>query len=362
MQNNECELSIILPSYLEAENLRLLLPRLKTTIRSITTHYEILVIDTQVPLDETKEVCEAIDKNVRYFNRCNSNSYGDAIRTGISEVKGKYTIFMDSDGSHTPEFIQKLYDNRNKYQVVMASRYIEGGYTDNAKLLIFMSKILNKIYSFILNLRFKDISNSFKLYDTKLLKNLILKCDNFDIVEEILYKIVRNNKNVAVKEIPYTFKKRMFGETKRNLLSFMITFTVTLVRLRLSLVRFDLISKYLIAAVTGLIFDFSIYILLLKLLNINYIIAGFVGFCVGFFINFTIGRQYVFTKGTRFNSLKNEMISVLIISGIGIAIHQGVLIFCVEIFLMNKIFAKIVAVGINFFWNYLGRRFFVYKD
>ena len=41
MQNKECELTIILPSYLEAENLRLLLPRLHTTIRSITSHYEI---------------------------------------------------------------------------------------------------------------------------------------------------------------------------------------------------------------------------------------------------------------------------------------------------------------------------------
>ena len=321
-----------------------------------------LVIDTQKPLDDTKDVCALNGKHIRYINRRNSDSYGDAVRTGIEEAKGKYTIFMDSDGSHTPEFIRSLYENRIRYQIVIASRYTQGGFTDNTKLLVFMSKILNSIYLLALNLPFKDISNSFKLYETKLLKNLNLKCNNFDIVEEILYKIMRNNKNVTVKEIPYTFKKRMFGKTKRNLISFMITFVITLIKLRLSIVRFDLISRYFVAACAGLIFDFGIYIFLLKILNVNYIIAGFVGFCLGFFINFVVTRQYVFTKGTRFNSLKKEMISVLIISVVGLAIHQFTLIFCAEIFMLNKILAKIVAVGVNFFWNYAGRRFIVYND
>lgn len=95
-----------------------------------------------------------------------------------------------------------------------------------------MSYITNKTYSIILNLQYKDISNSFKLYKTVWLKDLTLRCKNFDIVEEILYKIKKNHKELTVLEIPYSFKQRLFGHTKRNLFVFILTYIVTILRLR----------------------------------------------------------------------------------------------------------------------------------
>jgi dolichol-phosphate mannosyltransferase len=141
---------------------------------------------------------------------------------------------MDADGSHAPEFIHNLWAERGKYDIVIASRYVEGGYTENSAPLRLMSRVLNWTYSLILNLPYKDVSNSFKLYRGSLLKGLKLRCDNFDIVEEILYKIVRLNPGLPVKEIPFSFKKRMFGETKRSLLLFIFTYLVTMIRLRLT--------------------------------------------------------------------------------------------------------------------------------
>jgi len=219
-----------MPCYLEEENLRLLLPRLVSEITKIGDPYEILIIDTRHAMDNTKEVCE--ENNVSYIQRTGGNNYGDAIRTGIDRARGEYTIFMDADGSHSPEFISKLYNYKNEYDVVIASRYIDGGSTDNNWLLILMSYITNMTYSVVLNLRYKDISNSFKLYRTSHLKELTLKCKNFDIVEEILYKIKKDHKELKVLEIPYSFKQRLFGHTKRNLLLFILTYIVTIVRLR----------------------------------------------------------------------------------------------------------------------------------
>ena len=219
-----------MPCYLEEENLRLLLPRLVTEVTKIGDPYEILVIDTMHAMDNTKEVCEA--NNVSYVQRAGGNNYGDAIRTGIDHARGEYTIFMDADGSHSPEFISKLYKYKNEYDVVIASRYIDGGSTDNNWLLILMSYITNMTYSIVLNLRYKDISNSFKLYKSDCLKELTLRCKNFDIVEEILYKIKKNYKELTVLEIPYSFKQRLFGHTKRNLFFFILTYIVTIIRLR----------------------------------------------------------------------------------------------------------------------------------
>lgn len=229
---NKIDLSVIIPAYLEEENLRIILPRINAVLGEMKIFYEILVVDTLVAKDNTRSVCEEF--NVRYINRQGGNNYGDAVRTGISSAQGEFTIFMDADGSHTPEFIRDIYEKKSGNDVVIASRYIAGGDTDNSKILIFMSLVVNIVYSLVLNLNCKDVSNSFKLYKTTDIKHLNLKCDNFDIVEEILFRLKRNNNDLRIKEIPYVFKKRMFGNTKRNLFLFMMSYVFTLLKLRFS--------------------------------------------------------------------------------------------------------------------------------
>jgi len=228
--NADIELTIVLPAYLEEENLRILLPRLIETLTKMAVSHEVLVVDTREAMDFTQEVC--LQHGVVYINREGGNHFGDAVRTGINHAQGKNIVFMDADGSHSPEFIPTMYQFVNEYDVVIASRYVKGGGTDNIKVLVWMSLVLNFLYSLILNLKCKDVSNSFKIYRSSLLKGLTLHCNNFDIVEEILFKIVKTNRLVRIKEVPFTFKQRMFGQTKRNLLLFIFTFIVTIIKLR----------------------------------------------------------------------------------------------------------------------------------
>ncbi|MFC1566308.1 glycosyltransferase family 2 protein [bacterium] len=222
--SKEMELSVIIPAYLEEENLRLILPRLNIVLKKdYSNKYEIFVVDTQSSRDHTKEVCS--ENNVVYVNREFGDSYGDAIRTGIKFANGKYIIFMDADGSHSPEFIIKMYAYKDDSDVIIASRYVKGGGSDNKKILILMSWMVNFIYSLVLGLKCKDVSNSFKLYRADLLKSI-------NVVEEILFKIKKIKKDMMIKEIPYVFKERMFGNTKRNLVTFIITYMFTLLKLR----------------------------------------------------------------------------------------------------------------------------------
>lgn len=225
-----CDLTVILPAYLEEENLRLLLPRIKEHCQKLTQNFEILVVDTMTPLDGTPEVCNQV--GVTYMNREGGNTYGDAVRTGIAHSKGDYVVFMDADGSHPPSVLDELYSARHEANVVIASRYVEGGFTENSRILVLMSLIVNLGYRYVLGLKCKDVSNSFKLYPGESLRALELKCNNFDIVEELLFKLVKRNPDFTLKEIPFSFKKRMFGETKRNLFAFIFTYIVTLFRLR----------------------------------------------------------------------------------------------------------------------------------
>ena len=227
--NSNLELSVIIPAYKEAENLQILLPRLTKTLRELTDKFEVLIIDTMSPMDNAPAICKEV--GATYISRSGGNNYGDAIRTGIKSAQGKFTLFMDADGSHPPEFIRELFQWRNNFDVVVASRYVDGGNTENPKILILMSRVLNLSYSIILNLKCKDVSNSFKLYKTGQLNGLQLYCQNFDIVEEILYKL-NKKRAIKIKEIPFTFRKRIHGESKRNLILFVFTYLYTLMKLR----------------------------------------------------------------------------------------------------------------------------------
>lgn len=229
-QPNTESLSVILAAYNEAENLSFLLPRLISILNQITSDNEILVVDTQQPMDNTREICEMY--SVKYLNRQGSNNYGDAIRTGIKNSSGKYVIIMDSDGSHNPEFINELWKARGQAEVIIASRYLSGGKTNNPWMLVFMSKILNLFFKYFVRIPALDVSNSFRLYDGDRLRSLKLEFSHFDIVEEILAKMIWEIQPPSkVLELPFEFGKRISGKSKRNLLVFSYNFLLAIFRL-----------------------------------------------------------------------------------------------------------------------------------
>lgn len=233
MSQQQPILSVILPAYKEADNLRLLLPRLHQSLGKLVEDYELIVVDTLHPMDDTSRVCE--ENKAVYINRQGGEEYGQAVRTGIGRALGEFILFMDADCSHDPEFIPKLWDNRGDYDVVIASRYVDGGSSENSPVLVFISKIVNFLYPLLLGLPAKDVSNSFKLYRGDQLKILTLTCRNLDVIEEILYKLKKNKSELRILEVPFRFRKRLHGDSKRSFFTFVLSYFITLIRLRLGL-------------------------------------------------------------------------------------------------------------------------------
>jgi len=171
------------------------------------------------------QVCQ--EAGVGHVRRRSGDQYGDAVRTGIEEAHGKYILLMDADGSHNPTYIPRLWAQRADHDVVIGSRYIDQGETENPRSLIFLSWVVNVIFRVVFRLRCKDVSNSFRLYRGELLKPIRLRSHNFDVVEELL--ILLADKRII--EVPITFEKRKAGESKRNLVLFAVSYLWTLARL-----------------------------------------------------------------------------------------------------------------------------------
>jgi len=226
----DIELSIVLPAYREAESLRTLLPALRAAAASVTTAFEIVVVDAVPSLDETPAVCAA--EGVRYQGRRGGNRYGDAVRTGIAVAAGRYVLFMDADGSHSPDVVGALWSRRTDGDIIIGSRYVSGGRTENDATLVVMSHMVNLAFRAAYRLPCKDVTNSLRLYRRDVLCGLTLSSNDFDIVEEMLIKAVAGPTRATTGEVPIAFRRRVAGESKRRLIPFCLAYLRTLVRLR----------------------------------------------------------------------------------------------------------------------------------
>ncbi len=231
-------LSVCIPCYKEAQNLDIILPGLIDCFDNNKIETEIILMDTMEPMDNTAEIClKYVDKSsyvfIKHMKREGGNLYGDAIRTIFKKAQGDRIIIMDADGSHSPHDCINLFNamNEGDYDLVIGSRYIKGGRTDNPWILVFMSYILNISYRLFFGLNVYDVSDSFRIYKADIVKKLDLHCDNFDIVEEILI-LANINKDLRIKEIPIVFNKRLYGESKRDLIKFIISYISTMSKLK----------------------------------------------------------------------------------------------------------------------------------
>jgi dolichol-phosphate mannosyltransferase len=225
-----CELSVVLPAYREADSLRIVLPKLVAIVTAASANPEIIVSDAMEPLDDTEAVCA--QNGVVHIRRAGGNSYGDAVRSGIERSRGRFVLLMDADGSHNPQVVTELWRSRDEADIVIGSRYVKGGGTENPALLILMSRILNYAYQFAFSLPVSDVSNSLRLYRGDQLRSLHLVSNNFDIVEEILIRLVSGRTHSTVLEVPMTFEQRKAGESKRNLPAFMLSYLSSMRRMQ----------------------------------------------------------------------------------------------------------------------------------
>ena len=223
-------ISVVLLAYREEESLTLLFPRLIERLDSLNEEYEMIVVDTATPQDNTKGVCEKF--GARYVNQ-EEPGFGGAYRKGISVIKGDKMLVLDSDGSHDPVYISDIYNKFIEgYDVVIGSRYTKGGKTEDAVSSRIMSHILNGVFRIITGVKAKDLSTNFRMYRADRIREVKLTCTNYDVLEEVLLLMkLKVGKGFKVAEIPITFNKRIAGESKRRLIPFIISYIKTMFRL-----------------------------------------------------------------------------------------------------------------------------------
>ncbi|MBT3328493.1 MAG: glycosyltransferase, partial [Nitrosopumilus sp.] len=134
LDDEKNQVSIIIPTYNESENIINILHSIKEIIpKNILT--QTIVVDDNSPdgtgklvEDYLKNVKKMADHTIEIIHRKAKNGLGSAILNGIQQAKGDTIVVMDCDFSHPPQIIPKLVESIKKYQydIAVASRYIKG--------------------------------------------------------------------------------------------------------------------------------------------------------------------------------------------------------------------------------------------
>ena len=208
------DISVILPVMNEAENLRILIPRLIALLDREHITHEIIVIDGP-STDGTREVAEQFGARVVGERR---RGYAGALMTGIEEARGDYVLTLDADQSHDPDFVFKMWRARKRADIVVASRYVLGGVAYSDFIRRSTSWFLNQALRRMLSIPVLDMSSGYRLYRREVFRELEITSSNFEVQEEILVKAYASGFSVV--EVPFTYFPRGAGRSHAKLFSF----------------------------------------------------------------------------------------------------------------------------------------------
>lgn len=206
------ELSVVLPVCNEAEGIDSFLKAVYLSLKTFPKTFEVLCIENG-STDRSLRVLGLLQKKYNNFRVLQSEKgWGNAVRKGMQEAKGKYLCYMVSDGQIDPGYIVTLYNLYQKNHVALVKVWRTR--RENAMRLV-NSRIYNFISKLFFGLDSQDINATPKLLETQIAKQLILRSKNIALDIELLYKL--KQQRLTWLEIPVSSKQRERGQSTTNI-------------------------------------------------------------------------------------------------------------------------------------------------
>tara|TARA_Y100000741_G_scaffold343772_1_gene307839 strand:+ start:1474 stop:2169 length:696 start_codon:yes stop_codon:yes gene_type:complete len=191
------KISIILSTYNEAAIIETTINKIFSTLDNV----EIVLVDDN-SIDGTLEVLNSIEnKNLKVFSR-KSRGLASAFLLGMINTNGDYIGWTDSNMPQLTDHFKEMINKLNEYDVVLLSRYVEGGGDQRSRMRVLSSKVINFICRLILGSEIKDYTSSIFLMRKEVLKyGVPIAYGHGEFFIEFLYKIKKNGMKIF--ELPY---------------------------------------------------------------------------------------------------------------------------------------------------------------
>lgn len=210
---NQCEFKIVLFAKDEGRNIFFI-------INQLLQRYEadkiIAVLDGNI--EPTADIL--VEREVRFIQGPNKGK-GAALRTAIQGIESDILVFMDADGSHNPDEIEKLLEPliNNEAELVIASRFLGGSEELAGNIENSIRRLGNVLGNYIINFLWNrnkkaisDCQNGFRAIKREAALNLNLKENSFSIEQEMVIKCLK--KRYKIIEVPSFELRRKYGKSR----------------------------------------------------------------------------------------------------------------------------------------------------
>jgi dolichol-phosphate mannosyltransferase len=215
----EPRILVSLATYNEAGNIAALIAE----IHKFLPQADVLVIDDNSP-DMTWKIVEdmgATDPRIKLLKRPGKLGLGTATIAAMKYAMDNnydYLQNMDADFSHPPRYLPGILAGMSKYDVMIGSRYVKGGGTENwpmARKVI--SQSVNMMVRFLFRMPVKDASGAYRCYRVSKLREVRfdkVRSRGYSFQQEVLFRC--HKAGCKLGEYPIIFENRRAGTSKVN--------------------------------------------------------------------------------------------------------------------------------------------------
>lgn len=360
--HDDVQVSVIIPTYRESENLPILIPRLAATLEGSGWQHEIIIVDDDSQ-DGTDSICSHLAEkySVRLIKRSGERGLSSAVLRGMDEARGNILVVMDADLSHPPERVPALIDRIHcgEAEFAVGSRYVPGAHTDsrwglarwlNSKVASLLARPLTRLrdpmsgFFALARTGYEDCARSLNPVGYKIGLELIVK-----------------GGYTRIEEVPIHFADRLYGKSK---LSFHEQLQYLRHLRRLYAYRLGALAQptdFVVVGLSGMVVDLSSFCVLFRLLPAEGARAAAVFAAMNW--NFWLNRRLTFA-GARRRPVMQQYLLFVTSCLLGACISWSLFVFLYEgISLLSRwpVLPAVVGILAGSMVNYVMSKYVTFR-
>jgi dolichol-phosphate mannosyltransferase len=359
------DLTVIIPTFNEEANIRSIVMAVDAVCHEHSLHGQILVVDDNSS-DATISIVQDLMKtngNVEILIREYDHGLSQSVADGFCHAKSDIFIVIDADFSHPPALIPCMYEEiRNGHDIVIGSRYMEGGGIRKWPL---KRRVISIGATFLGRLLFPDITDpvsGFFAVRKTVVDTAPLKPRGYKILLEVLGKGVWEKD----KEIPFEFVDRETGSSKLKIRT-IIDYAWQVADITLySFVNhgsaawreWKRVFKFGIVGLSGIVVNLGILYFLVEFFSLNKDLASPVAIEFSILNNFILNDLWTFGSSVdpKVSGRWHRLLAFNIVSIGGAVINYGIFLGLTTWFAVYYLAAQLIGILIAFVWNFVVNR------
>jgi dolichol-phosphate mannosyltransferase len=224
-QNEQIEISVVVPVYNEEGNLPVLIPALVEVLKNLGRSYEMIFVDDGSS-DESRRILKKMASehaSLRILRFKENRGLSTALVAGMREARGEIIITLDSDLQNDPADIPRLLECLDRYDMATGWRQKR----EDKWLKKISSKIGNAVRNWVSGENIQDSACTLRAFK----KECIQEIPVFNGMHRFLSTLVKM-RGFGIIEVPVAHHPRRFGKSKYNIRNRMVRSFIDLLAVR----------------------------------------------------------------------------------------------------------------------------------